>query len=78
MNKLLHNQTFWKIIWIYTLTLPFYDILTLRFTGQPLIVISEDFTDYLYIVSGVFILPLMSWGAYNQFRNIRNANKKIK
>ena len=78
LNALLHNQTFWRIIWIYSLILYPYSFLTAIFTGQFPIIISETFTDYLYIVSAVFIAPFMSWGAYNQFRISRNAKKENK
>ena len=75
MNKLLHNQTFWRIIWIYSLIIYPYFFLTLFFSGEPPIIISESFTDYIYLVSGVFIVRLMSWGAYNQFRISRDSKK---
>ena len=44
-------------------------------TGDDPIIISEAFTDYLYIGSGIFIVPLMAWGAYNQFRISREQRK---
>lgn len=78
MNKLLHNQIFWRIIWIYALILYPYSFLTAIFTGELPIIISETFTYYLYLLSAVLIAPFMSWGAYNQFRISRNAKKKIK
>jgi hypothetical protein len=68
MKKLLHNQIFWRIIWIYTLIIYPYFFGTLIITGEEPIIISETFTDYLYTGSGIFIVPLMLWGAYNQFR----------
>ena len=53
MNKLLHNQIFWRIIWAYTLIIYPYFFGTLLITGEEPIIISETFTKYLFIVSGI-------------------------
>ena len=68
MDKLLHNQIFWRIIWAYTLIIYPYFFGTLLITAEEQIIISETFTKYLFIVSGILIVPLMSGCAYNQFR----------
>ena len=75
MYKLLHNQIFWRIIWAYTLIIYPYFFGTLLITGEEPIIISETFTKYLYIGSGILIVPLMAWGAYNQFRLARGQKK---
>ena len=49
MDKLLHNQIFWRIIWAYTLIIYPYFFGTLLITGQEPIIISETFTKYLFI-----------------------------
>ena len=71
MNKLLYNQTFWRVIWTYTLILYLYFFGTLFLTGEEPVIINEIFTNYLYITSGILITPLMIWGAFNQFRTSR-------
>ena len=78
MNKILHNQTLWRIVWAYTLILYSYHFISLLATGKQPIIISETFTGNLFIVSGIIIVPLMAWGAYNQFRIAREqkTNKK--
>ncbi|MBO99838.1 MAG: hypothetical protein CMG34_01240 [Candidatus Marinimicrobia bacterium] len=78
MNKILHNQTLWIIVWAYTLILYPYHFISLLATGKQPIIISETFTGNLFIVSGIIIVPLMAWGAYNQFRIAREqkTNKK--
>jgi len=68
MDKLLHNKIFWRIVWAYTLIIYPYHFGTLLITGEEPIIISETFTKYLFIGSGILIAPLMIWGAYNQFR----------
>ena len=77
MKKLLHNQLFWRIIWAYAIIIYSYFFGMLIITGDDPIIISEAFTDYLYIGSGIFIVPLMAWGAYNQFRISREQRKNL-
>ena len=75
MKKLLHNPLFWRIIWAYTIIIYSYLFGMLIITGEDPIIISEVFTSYLYIGSGILIVPLMTWGAYNQFRIAREQRK---
>ena len=75
MKKLLHNPLFWRIIWAYTIIIYSYFFGMLIITGEDPKIISEVFTSYLYIGSGILIAPLMSWGAYNQFRIAREQRK---
>tara|TARA_Y100000590_G_scaffold257668_1_gene289372 strand:+ start:1554 stop:1787 length:234 start_codon:yes stop_codon:yes gene_type:complete len=75
MKKLLHNPLFWRIIWAYTIIIYSYFFGMLIITGEDPKIISEVFTSYLYIGSGILIVPLMTWGAYNQFRIAREQRK---
>ena len=75
MKKLLHNPLFWRIIWAYTIIIYSYFFGMLIISGEDPIIISEVFTSYLYIGSGILIAPLMIWGAYNQFRITREQRK---
>ena len=69
MMKILHNQTFWAVVWGYTIIM--YVVVPI-FTE---VIISKTFDMYLYIVSAIFICPLMLWGAYNTFRKSKQQKK---
>jgi|TARA_B110000263_G_C15269362_1_gene492691 hypothetical protein len=68
MMKILHNQIFWAVVWGYTIIINVVPI----FTD---VIISKTFDMYLYIVSAIFICPLMLWGAYNSFRKAKQQKK---
>ena len=72
LNTLLHNQTFWRIIWSYTIIIYGFFIIFFLINGEPPVLISKAFTKYLIFASGIIIVPPMLWGAYNQFRISRN------
>jgi hypothetical protein len=72
LNTLLHNQTFWRIIWSYTIIIYGFFIIFFLINGEPPVLISKTFTKNLFFTSGIIITPLMLWGAYNQFRISRN------
>ena len=68
LNTLLHNQTFWRIIWSYTIIIYGFFIIFFLINGDPPALISKTFTKNLFFTSGIIITPLMLWGVYNQIR----------